>query len=85
MSGTKLEGERKEGRLHGRLTYYKVNSDVFNEVWKNNYRVSSIKVEAPEDAWFGDGQPVVKKIRRVEDLVGTWTRDGFDAKIMKKI
>ena len=40
-SGTRIEGERNDGALHGNLTYYKVNGPVTNEVWMNNERVMS--------------------------------------------
>ena len=57
-----MRGERKDGQLHGKMTYYKVakdgGSDVFNEVWINNKKISRVHIENPEEAWFGNGDPV---------------------------
>ena len=59
-NGSIVMGERKSGQLHGRMTYYRVTSDkslVFNEVWRNNKKITSDQVdkENPEQAWFGNG------------------------------
>ena len=70
--------------LHGKLTYYQVNNKVTNEVWRNNQRVSRAYVETPDEAWFGDGQPVVWKGKTADQLVQHWMRGGYSAKGMKE-
>ena len=84
-SGTRIEGERKEGKYHGKITYYQVNNTVKNEVWSNNARVQTFSLKSPEDAWFGNGQPIIKNIKSPEALVTGWIRNGYNARDMRKI
>ena len=82
-SGTRIEGERSDGALHGNLTYYKVNGPITNEVWKNNERVMSSIIESSEEAWFGDGIKVKKPKKTAESLVIGWLHDGYNPKQLR--
>ena len=50
-NGSIMMGERRNGQLHGKVTFYQVTSDeseVFNQEWSNNKRITSDLVDSPD-------------------------------------
>ena len=53
------EGEYKQGRRHGRATLYFYNGEVYNTNWRKGEQMWKEKLVDPDDAFHGDGRPVL--------------------------
>jgi len=51
----RYEGEWSKGRLHGKVTHYTCEGDIYNEVYKHGNEVWSEELTEPDTVHFGDG------------------------------
>ena len=55
MVGDRRQGEFKEGKPHGKMTWYRPDGKVYNYVYEEGMSKHREEVTNPRDAWFGDG------------------------------
>ena len=59
MVGDRRQGEFKEGKPNGKMTWYRPDGKVYNYIYEDGLSKNRQEVTDPRDAWFGDGVPVL--------------------------